>query len=243
MKKIAELDKKSSVAEAYRTIRTNISFSDMDNEVQTILFTSTKQDEGKSTVISNLAYTFSKLENCKILLIDLDLRNPTIHKMFEVSNTYGLMDNLKDDRPLEKCIHKIDANIDVLPTGPKPPNPSEVLSSRKMASFLKNIKSHYDYIFIDTPPVAVVSDAAIISKNVDGVMFVIGSDETDLNHAQIAIENLRKCDANIIGAVLNKYEMDKHIYGFSYYGYYYEQQNAPKHVSKKKKKRRSLLGI
>lgn len=243
MEKIRELDQKSPVAEAYRTIRTNISFSDMDNEIQTILFTSTKQNEGKSTVIANLAYTFSKLENCKILLMDLDLRNPTVHKMFEVSNTYGLMDNLKDDRPLEKCIHKIDAKIDVLPTGPMPPNPSEVLSSRKMASFLKDIKSHYDYIFIDAPPVGVVSDATVISKNIDGIMFVVGANETDLNHAQIAIDNLKKGDANIIGAVLNKYETSQSTYGYSYYGYYYEQQETSKRSSKRKKKKRSLLGV
>ena len=80
MQKITELDQKSAVAEAFRTVRTNISFSDVDNEVQTILFTSTKQNEGKSTVISNVAYSFSKLENCKVLLMDLDLRNPSVHK-------------------------------------------------------------------------------------------------------------------------------------------------------------------
>ena len=163
MQKITELDQKSPIAEAFRTVRTNISFSDVDNEIQTILFTSTKQSEGKSTVISNVAYSFSKLENCKVLLMDLDLRNPTVHKMFGVSNTYGLMDNLKSDRPLEKCIHKIESNIHVLPTGAMPPNPSEILSSKKMAKFLEDIKSHYDYVFIDAPPVGVVSDATIIS--------------------------------------------------------------------------------
>ena len=84
---IRDLDQKSPIAEAYRTVRTNISFSDIDNELKTILFTSTKQNEGKSTVISNVAYAFSKLENKKILLMDLDLRNPTVHRMFSVSNT------------------------------------------------------------------------------------------------------------------------------------------------------------
>ena len=203
MQNITELDQKSPIAEAFRTVRTNISFSDVDNEIQTILFTSTKQNEGKSTVISNVAYSFSKLENCKVLLMDLDLRNPSVHKMFGVSNTYGLMDNLKNDRPLEKCIHKIEENIHVLPTGAIPPNPTEILSSKKMAKFLKDIKSHYDYIFIDAPPVGVVSDATIISSNVDGVMYVVGAKETDLSHAQVAIDNLKKADANIIGSVLN----------------------------------------
>ena len=241
MQKITELDQKSPIAEAFRTVRTNISFSDVDNEIQTILFTSTKQNEGKSTVIANVAYSFSKLESCKVLLMDLDLRNPTVHKMFGVSNTYGLMDNLKSDRPLEKCIHKIEANIHVLPTGAMPPNPTEILSSKKMAKFLEDIKSHYDYIFIDAPPVGVVSDATIISSNVDGVMYVVASNETDLSHAQVAIENLKKADANIIGSVLNKYEMNQSSY--SYYGYYYEQDEAPgSRLARNKRKKLGLFG-
>ena len=239
MKKITELDQKSPIAEAFRTVRTNISFSDVDNEVQTILFTSTKQNEGKSTVISNIAYSFSKLENCKVLLMDLDLRNPTVHKMFGVSNTYGLMDNLKHNRSLEKCIHKIEENIHVLPTGAMPPNPSEILSSKKMTKFLEDIKSHYDYIFIDAPPVGVVSDATIISTNVDGVMYIVGANETDLSHAQVAIENLKKADANIIGSVLNKYEMNQSSY--AYYGYYYEQD--AEYGSRAPKNKRKKLGL
>lgn len=242
MQRTTELDQKSPIAEAYRTVRTNISFSDVDNEIQTILFTSTKQNEGKSTIIANVAYTFSKLENCKVLLMDLDLRNPTVHKMFQVSNTYGLMEHLKNDRPLDKCIHKIEKNMDVLPTGSMPPNPAEILSSRKMANFLRSIKAHYDYIFIDAPPVGVISDATIISQNVDGVMYVVGAHETDLSHAQVAIENLRKCDANIIGAVLNKYEMNQSSY--AYYGYYYEQQETSKSTkSRRKKKKKGLFGL
>ena len=239
MQNITELDQKSPIAEAFRTVRTNISFSDVDNEIQTILFTSTKQNEGKSTVIANVAYSFSKLENCKVLLMDLDLRNPSVHKMFGVSNTYGLMDNLKSNRPLEKCIHKIEENIHVLPTGAIPPNPTEILSSKKMAKFLKDIKSHYDYIFIDAPPVGVVSDATIISSNVDGVMYVVGAKETDLSHAQVAIDNLKKADANIIGSVLNKYEMNQSSY--SYYGYYYEQDGAP--GSRSARNKRKKLGL
>ena len=234
MEKVTKLDQKSPEAEAYRTIRSNIGFSDVDNEMKTILFTSTKQNEGKSTVIANVAHSFSKLENCKVLVVDMDLRNPTVHKMFEVSNTYGLMDNLKNDRPLEKCVHKIEENIHVLPTGALPPNPAEVLSSKKVANFLKNIKDHYDYIFIDAPPVGVVSDATVISKNVDGVMYVVGANETDLSHVQIGIENLKKADANVLGAVLNKYEATQPNY--AYYGYYYQQEGTSRVARNKKKK-------
>ena len=234
MEKATKLNQRSPEAEAYRTIRSNIGFSDVDNEMKTILFTSTKQNEGKSTMTSNIAYSFSKLENCKVLVVDMDLRNPTVHKMFEVSNTYGLMDNLKNDRPLEKCVHKIEENIHVLPTGALPPNPAEVLSSKKVANFLKNIKDHYDYIFIDAPPVGAVSDATVISKNVDGVMYVVGANETDLSHAQIGIENLKKADANVLGAVLNKYESTQPNY--AYYGYYYQQEGTSRVARNKKKK-------
>ena len=242
MEKATKLNQRSPEAEAYRTIRSNIGFSDVDNEMKTILFTSTKQNEGKSTMTSNIAYSFSKLENCKVLVVDMDLRNPTVHKMFEVSNTYGLMDNLKNDRPLEKCVHKIEENIHVLPTGALPPNPAEVLSSKKVANFLKNIKDHYDYIFIDAPPVGSVSDATVISKNVDGVMYVVGANETDLSHAQIGIENLKKADANVLGAVLNKYEATQPNY--AYYGYYYKQEETSRVARNKKKKMfGKLIGV
>lgn len=242
MEKATKLNQRSPEAEAYRTIRSNIGFSDVDNKMKTILFTSTKQNEGKSTMTSNIAYSFSKLENSKVLVVDMDLRNPTVHKMFEVSNTYGLMDNLKNDRPLEKCVHKIEENIHVLPTGALPPNPAEVLSSKKVANFLKNIKDHYDYIFIDAPPAGIVSDATVISKNVDGVMYVVGANETDLSHAQIGIENLKKADANVLGAVLNKYEVTQPNY--AYYGYYYQQEGTDRVVEHKKKKMfGKLIGV
>ena len=234
MIKITDLDPKSPVAESYRTIRTNLSFANIDKELKTILFTSSQQNEGKSTVISNTAYSFSKLENKKVLIMDLDLRNPTIHRMFEKSNTYGVMDILKDNRELDKCIHKIDENLHILPTGTMPPNPAEVLSSKKMREFLKNIKEEYDFIFVDAPPVGIVSDAAIISAYVDGVIFVIGANETDINHAQISIESLKKSGANLLGSVLNKFETNNSPYG--YYGYYYGEQSNQGRMAKKGKR-------
>ena len=239
MQKITELDPKSPIAEAYRTVRTNLSFSDIDNELKTILFTSTKQNEGKSTVIANIAYSFSQLENKKILLMDLDLRNPTVHRMFQVGNTYGLMDNLKDNMNIEKCINKISENFHILPTGSIPPNPSEVLASKKMKYFVESIKEYYDYVFIDAPPVGVVSDASIISTYTDGVMFIIGANETELSHAQVAIENLKKTDANVIGAVLNKYDIGHSSFG--YYGYYYQQDEVS--TGRKGRKNKSKKGL
>ena len=237
MIKITDLDPKSPVAESYRTIRTNLSFANIDKELKTILFTSAQQNEGKSTITSNIAYSFSKLENKKVLIMDLDLRNPSIHRIFERSNTYGIMDILKDNKELDKCIHKIDANLHILPVGTIPPNPTEVLSSEKMREFVTNIKEEYDFVFVDAPPAGVVSDAVIISAYVDGVMFVIGANETDISYAEIAIDNLRKAEANILGSVLNKFEANDSPYGYySYYGYYYGAQSGQGRMAKKAKK-------
>lgn len=222
MIKVKDLHPKSPVAEAYRTIRTNISFSDIDNEIKTILFTSTRKNEGKSTVAANVAYSFSKLENKKILLMDLDLRNPSIHKMFGVSNTIGIIEHLKECIPLDECIHKIEYNFHVLSVGMIPPNPSEILSSKRIRRFIEYIKEYYDYIFIDAPPVGIVSDPIIISEYIDGIIYVIAYNEIDMSYANIGIDNLKKAGGNIIGAVLNKYvtkgSMD------IYYGDYYEEE-------------------
>ena len=239
MNKVMELDPKSPLAEAFRTIRTNISFADIDNNLITIMFTSTKQNEWKSTTISHVAHTFSRLENTKVLVIDLDLRNPSVHKMYGIGNTYGVMDYLKNTRDLDRCINKIEENLHVLTPGAIPPNPTEILSSKKMAKFIKEVESKYDYVFIDAPPVGIVSDGIIISKYTDGVMFVVGANETDINYTKEVIENMKKSDVNIIGSILNKYDMDNNAYG--YYGYYYQQDEVKSSRKAKKKKKFSLF--
>lgn len=224
MIKVTELDQKSPIAEAYRTVRTNISFADIDDNLKTILFTSTKQNEGKSTTVAYVSQAFTKLENTKVLVVDLDLRNPTIHKLFGIGNTYGVMDHLKNGRDLDKCITKIEENLHIITTGVIPPNPTEILSSKKIGEFLENIKEKYDYIFIDSPPVGVVSDGIIISKYTDGVMYVVGSDETDISNAKEVIDNMKKSDVNIIGSILNKYDVGQNRYG--YHSYYYNQDEV-----------------
>lgn len=242
MIKVTELDQKSPIAEAYRTVRTNISFADIDNNLKTILFTSTKQNEGKSTTVAYVTQAFAKLENTKVLVVDLDLRNPTIHKLFGIGNTYGIMDHLKNGRDLDKCITKIEENLDIITPGAIPPNPTEILSSRKLGEFIKNIKEKYDYIFIDSPPVGIVSDGIIISKYTDGVMYVVGANETDINHAKEVIDNMKKSEVNIIGAILNKYDVGQDRYG--YYSYYYNQDEVGngRAARNKKKKKLRLFG-
>lgn len=221
MGKITSLEKpQSNISEAYRTIRTGIEFSNLDKDLKIICITSSKKDEGKTTVLSNLGVSFAKIDK-KVLLIDADLRNPSISKMFDTSNTQGLMDILLGKRNIQDCVKKTkQENLYILTGGTIPPNPAEVLSSKKMSEFIESIRDEYDYIFIDSPPVGVVSDASIISAYSDGVIFVVGANEVDSNLAKIAKERLDSVKANIVGVILNKFKTDTNS---EYYNYYYNE--------------------
>ena len=226
MKIISYTNPKSPIAEAYRSIRTNIEFSNIDKNIKIITITSTQPNEGKSTVISNLAAAFANLENKRVLIIDGDLRNPSVHKMFGVSNLNGITDILLGEKDVDKCLEKTKIKgLDILKVGKVPPNPSEMLQSNKMRNFIEVIKEYYDYVFIDAPPVGVVSDASIISQYSDGVILLVGSNETDIDAAKVSKERLENVGANILGVVLNKFESEGSAYG--YYGYYYgnEEEN------------------
>lgn len=226
MKIISYTNPKSPIAEAYRSIRTNIEFSNIDKHIKIITITSTQPNEGKSTVISNLAAAFASLENKRVLIIDGDLRNPSVHKMFGVSNLNGITDILLGEKDVDKCLEKTKIKgLDILKVGKVPPNPSEMLQSNKMRNFIEVIKEYYDYVFIDAPPVGVVADASIISQYSDGVILLVGSNETDIDAAKVSKERLENVGANILGVVLNKFESEGSAYG--YYGYYYgnEEEN------------------
>lgn len=245
MKTINNLDAKSPIVEAYRGIRTSVEYSNLDNNLKVILLTSTQQNEGKSTIASNLAISFSNLQNKKILLIDCDLRNPSLHRIFEISNSKGIMNVLKGDMNLDKAIYnKKGSSLDVLTTGAMPPNPDDVLGTEKMKSFIEGIREKYDYIFIDSPPIGIVSDAIILSQMSDGIIFVVSSGEVELDFAKLAKEKLENVDAKILGAILNKYESKNADYGY-YYGEYYGQKKKKrifwkKKLSNKKRKRKNI---
>ena len=221
MGKIASLERpQSNISEAYRSIRTGIEFSNLDKGLKVICITSSKKDEGKSTVVANLAVNFAKIDK-KVLLIDGDLRNPTTNRLFDLANTNGIVDILLGKKNLNDCIKKTkQENWYILTGGVIPPNPSEVLASQKMSEFIKSIRSEYDYIFIDAPPIGIVSDAAIISSYSDGVIFVVGSNEVDKNLAKLAKERLDSVNANILGVILNKFKADvnNEYYSYDYYG-------------------------
>ena len=226
---------KSPISESYRGIRTSIEFSNIDSKMKVITITSAMQNEGKSTVISNLAVNFANLEK-KVLLLEGDLRNPSVHRMFNISNAKGVTDILLDNNEFAECVHCTDIkNLHVLTSGPIPPNPSEMLSSNKMREFINDLKEDYDYIFIDTPPIGVVTDAGIISNYSDGCVFVVGSKQCDVEMAKLAKQKLDDVGANIIGAVLNKFESE--VSGYSYYNYYYREDSERKGKRRRKNKR------
>ena len=210
---------KSVISEQYRTIRTNIEYSNVDQNTKTILVTSSDKNEGKTTTVSNLAVSFANL-NKKVLLIDCDLRNASIHKMFRLNNIYGLTDILAKDRAVDKCIQKTELeNLYVLTAGAIPPNPAEILSSEKMKNLIEDLKNIYDYIFIDTPPIGLVTDAGALSSFIDGVVLVVKSESIEKKYLEETKKKLDAVDARILGAILNSYKSEQKDYNYySYYG-------------------------
>ena len=221
---------KSPIAEAYRGIRTSIEFSNLDKNLQVITVTSSMQNEGKSTVLANLAVSFANLDK-KVLIMEGDLRNPSVHRMFNISNIKGLTDILLQNKVFADCVHCTDVkNLHVLTCGAIPPNPSEMLSSKKIRDFIESLREYYDYIFIDAPPIGIVTDAGIISTYTDGCIFVVGAGEADIEMAKVSKERLEKVGANILGVVLNKFESSG---ASGYYNYYYEQETKARGRRKK----------
>ena len=212
-------DPKSVISEQYRAIRTNIEYSNVDQNTKTILVTSSDKNEGKTTTVSNLAVSFANL-NKKVLIIDCDLRNPSIHKMFKLNNIYGLTDILAKDRAVDKCIQETELeNLYVLTAGATPPNPAEILSSEKMKNLIEDLKNIYDYIFIDTPPIGLVTDAGALSSFIDGVVLVVKSESVEKKYLEETKKKLDAVDARILGAILNAYKSEQKDYNYySYYG-------------------------
>jgi len=235
---------KSPIAESYRVLRTNIQFASVDKPIKAIAVTSSGPEEGKTTTIANLAITFAQ-SGSKVLLIDADLRKPRVHKAFGLSNITGMTTVLAQHADYKTCIAsgKVD-NLYILPAGPIPPNPSELLSSNAMKAFVERLREDFDIILLDSPPVGVVTDAAILSTIVDGTILVVSSGQVEIEAAQRAKELLQKVNANILGVVLNKIAKNsKDTYYFNYY--YYAEDAKPKKKlwgNKKNKKQPYISG-
>lgn len=221
---------KSPVSEAYRTLRTNIQFANVDNTVKCIAFTSAGPGEGKSSTVANIAVTMGQAGK-NVLIIDADMRNPTQHKVFDLSNGEGLSTTLVSDAPgLKHVISTRQEGVNVLVAGPIPPNPAELLGSKKMRQLLAEAKEAYDMVLVDTPPTIAVADSSILAQVVDGVIIVLSSGEVSREYAMRTKEQLEKVGAKILGTVLNKVEMKTKEH---YYYYYYGEESRNR--SKKKK--------
>lgn len=182
------------------------------------MVTSAKQDEGKTTTICNLSMVMTELKK-RILLIDLDLRKPAVHKTFKLSNKKGLTDILKNKDNYKAYLHNVYAGLDVLTTGMIPANPAEIINSKALKELLKEVSQGYDYIFLDTPPVMLISDPIAISTFSDAVILTIRHGNTERDLAKKAVESLKQVNANIIGAVLNNIPVSKQS-NYYYYGSY-----------------------
>lgn len=215
---------KSPVAEAYRTLRTNIQFSNIDGNLQTICVTSSGPGEGKSTTISNLAETFAQAGN-RVAIIDCDLRKPRLHRIFKLTNTKGVTTLLSGQSEIEDVIQVAGSDLTVITSGSIPPNPSELLGSKRMKDLLEVLKKRYDIVLIDAPPVGLVTDAAILSAIVDGIILVVASGKTDIDGAKRAKKLLENVGARILGVTMTMIPVSKKgYYGYQYYGYYEENE-------------------
>ena len=213
---VVEDEPKSVAAESYRTLRTNLQYSSFDEEYKVIVVTSSEAGEGKSTTAGNLALSLSQGDK-KVALIDCDLRKPSLHKKFKVSNTRGLSDVIIGKEEITSVFQRYNENLVIVTSGKVPPNPSEMLSSKAMTALIEALRKVFDYVILDTPPVQAVTDAQILSTKADGTILVVRAEETKKDSVNNAINLLKKVKANIIGTVLNGVEVSKQNY-YYYYG-------------------------
>ena len=217
---VTQNDPKNPGAEAYRVIRTGIQFAQAGKELKTIAITSCTPNEGKSMTIANLAIVLTQAGK-SVLIMDCDMRNPTVHKNFNLSNKVGLSSCISMGTAVADAVQETGIEgLDTLTAGVIPPNPSELLGSERMQNILQRAKEEYDYVLIDTPPVLPVTDSLVLGRMVDGLILVIDSGEIKVEMAREVKNQLVNAGANILGVVLNKVRSEHHGYGYGYYYYY-----------------------
>jgi len=220
-------------SEAFRALRTRVQFSKVDQgNLKVIHITSSTPGEGKTLIASNLAGSFAQA-NHKTLLMDCDLRKPRVHSVFGMNRQPGLVEHLFDQVDLKTIIKPTSlANLDVITVGTIPPNPAEMLGSKKMQDFIDHMKTLYDYIIIDSPPIISVTDSEIIAAYCDAVYLVVSANYTEFDLLDKAVDLLKNANVNFVGTILNNFVF-KNSYG-SYYKYYYYYYNREKEGTKSK---------
>lgn len=208
---------KSPISEQYRTLRTNIQYSSVDKELKSIIITSPNPGEGKSTTIANLAIVFAQ-QGKKVLLVDADLRKPTIHYTFNINNTKGLTNLLMKKASLGDVIQQTPVlNLFLLPSGTIPPYPAELLQSEMMSQLMDRLKASFDLILFDTPPILAVADAQILANKCDGSILVVKSGSTEKEGAVRSKDILMSSRSKLLGVVLNNKMMKDSPYQTTYY--------------------------
>jgi non-specific protein-tyrosine kinase len=217
---------RSPISEAYRTLRTNIQFSTLDKPLRTLLVTSPGPSEGKSTIAANLAVVIAQAGK-SVIVVDSDLRRPTMHKLLGVANGHGLTTAILTEGEADTFVNgqlqpTHVPNLRVLTSGPIPPNPSELLGSQRMKRLIERLQAEADVVVFDSPPVLVVTDAAVLASEVDGVLLVVDAGNTRRDTATRARDTLAQVGANVLGATLNKLAgRGRDGYYYYDYGYYY----------------------
>jgi len=243
---ITQYSPKSTASESYRGIRTSLLFSSADRPPKIILISSAGPSEGKTLTSTNLAITMAQAGS-RVVIVDCDMRKPKVHKMFGIGRDKGmssvLVSNELENVLQDVIIHSEIPNLDVIPCGPIPPNPSEIIGSQKMSRIMEKLQEKYDRIIVDSPPITAVTDSTVLAKFVDGVMLVVHAGVTPRQVVKTGLEQIQGVDANILGAVLNDVDTGKEsYYYYQYYYYYYGEDGEKKHRNRRKKRSSKRYG-
>ncbi|MBC8171135.1 MAG: CpsD/CapB family tyrosine-protein kinase [Anaerolineae bacterium] len=197
-------DPRSEAAEAFRSLRTNLMFSSVENPLHTLLVTSAAESDGKSSVIANLAVTFAQ-GGYKTILVDCDLRRPSQHDIWGISNDRGLTTMMLEESAMSTppLAQTAIENLQILPSGPKPPNPADVLGSQRMSAVIGVLKARANYVLFDSPPVLAATDAALLGSKLDGVLLVVRAGHTRREQTGRARQALDRVHVRVVGAVLS----------------------------------------
>ena len=210
MSLITLTDPQSPISEAYRTLRTNLSFYSLDNPLRSLVVTSPAVSEDKGESVANLAVTMAQ-SGRKTLLIDCDLRRPVLHEFFGLSNENGLTNMILNDAEVPPLQETSVQNLSLLASGPKPPNPADLLGSKKVDQLIINMTEQYDFVLFNAPPVVAVTDATILGAKVDGVLLVITAGKTRRDHAEKAKEMLEQAHVRVVGVALTNAPKDSSL--------------------------------
>ena len=224
-KLVTSVDPNGNVAESYRTLRTNLIYRNFDKELKTINIVSTAPSEAKTSTIANLANVNAQLGK-KVLIIDLDLRKPSLHHKLGIRNKFGVNDLLNGVATLKEVLIEYDENFSVITSGTKALYNNELLQSDHLKDFLKDMKENFDLVFIDCPPVRFISDGIIISNLCDGTLLVVEYNAICKKEIMKSYEQLKAVDANVVGTIMTKVDLKNKKYSYYAYGYSYGKESG-----------------